>query len=86
MTPNFDPKDMLIGSADYFLCPIQVKTVAPNIILLVDEYHFMGPRNKTNILVKDFGPTTFAKIKVPFKNAFYATTKDECFVSVPDVS
>ena len=81
MAPSVDPASLLIGSADYFLDPEQLKSVAPNVRLLVDEYHFLSAKNKTNILSKDFGPNTYSLIKGPFKKAFDAGTKDECFVS-----
>jgi hypothetical protein len=58
-----------------------VKTVAPTVLLLVDEYHFLLAKNKTNILLKDFGPNTYYLIKEPFKKAFHAGTKEDCFVS-----
>ena len=81
MAPKVDPASLLGGSADYFLDPEQLKTVAPNVILLVDEYHFLSAKNKTNILLKDFGPNTYYLIKEPFKKAFHAETKEDCFVS-----
>ena len=58
-----------------------MKTVAPTVLLLVDEYHFLLAKNKTNILLKDFGPNTYYLIKEPFKKAFHAGTKEDCFVS-----
>jgi hypothetical protein len=81
MAPLVDPASLLIGSADYFLDPEQLKSVAPNVRLLVDEYHFLSAKNKTNILSKDFGPNTYSLIKGPFKKAFDAGSNDECFVS-----
>jgi hypothetical protein len=81
MAPLADRSSLLCGSADYFLDPVKLKMVAPNIVLLVDEYHFLSGKNRTNILLKDFGPNTFNLIKGPFKKAFDAGTKEECFVS-----
>ena len=37
MAPLVDPASLLIGSADYFLDPEQLKSVAPNVRLLVDS-------------------------------------------------
>ena len=81
MAPNCNPESMKYGTADYFLCPVKIKTVLPNIILLLDEYHFLSSKNKTSILLKDFGPSVFGKIGGLFKKAFDADTKDACFVS-----
>ena len=82
MTPGFKLEWILLMFANSFLEPSDAKKWMPNVILLVDEYHFISGKNKTNVLVTNFGPRAWNLVKDNFMKAFRAFTEEKCLVSI----
>ena len=80
MTPGIKAEDVRFGFGDYFLNQEDVQVYFPNIIFLLDTYHFCSPTNDKCILLKDFGPKLWYIIQNDFRDAVYSKTERECLV------
>ena len=81
MTPGVSAGMVVFGFGDYFLSQSIVREWFPNILFSVDVYHFCSGKNKTNVLLKDFGPKVWGQVSAHMINAVYAETEGKCLVS-----
>ena len=79
MTPVIKAEDVRFGFGDYFLKQEDVQVYFPNIIFLLDTFHFCSAKNDKCILLKDFGKHWYV-IQNDFRAAVYSRTKSDCLV------
>jgi hypothetical protein len=81
MTPGFSPKDLELAFGDDKIDGKNLKEYFPNITVMLDTFHFIVGNRGISILSTDFGGA-WILVKQHFHNAVYASTEQECLVSV----
>ena len=77
MTPGIKAEDVCFEFGDYFLNQEDVRAYFPNIIILLDTFHFCLAKNNKRILLIDFG-RNWHIIQADFWAAVYSRTESDC--------
>lgn len=81
LTPGFSARDVKLAFVDDRLNFDDIRAMFPDVLVMLDTFHFLKGNRGISILSKDFGGN-WTKVKEAFGSAVYAKTEEECEVSV----
>ena len=81
LTPGFSASDVKLAFVDDRLNFDEIRAMFPNVLVMLDTFHFLKGNRGISILSKEFGGN-WPKVKIAFGAAVYAKTEEDCEVSV----